>query len=203
MSIYIAFEGPIAAGKTTLTQLLAEHINAEVIFEDVDGNEFLADFYEDRARWSLPMQLWFLATRHEQLCAISNLKSPFVVADYSYAKETVFALLLLNDRELRLYHRIAKHVTANVAQPTVIVYLDAVDDVLLQRIKKRGRPYETAIDSDYLDSVREAYEKYFLSTGVSNVLRYDTSLLDLDSEVQLRNLYNSILDAARGSRLCS
>src|SRR3954454_25395706 len=96
---YIAFEGPIGAGKTTLAKLLAQHIGCELILEDPDGNEFLSDFYTDRPRWSLPMQLSFLIARHKQLEAVAAPRDRPVVADYTHAKNDVFGQLLLKDRE--------------------------------------------------------------------------------------------------------
>ena len=120
---YIGFEGPIGAGKTTLAQLLAAHIDATLILEDVDGNEFLADFYGDKQRWSLGMQLWFLAARHQQLSAVVSSRTGSVVADYTYAKDGIFARTLLRDRELRLYDKISFGLTASVAQADLVVYL--------------------------------------------------------------------------------
>lgn len=195
MTIHIGFEGPIAAGKTTLANLMANHIGAKLVLEDVDGNEFLADFYKDRARWSLAMQLWFLATRHDQLSQIPCAEDNFVVADYTYAKEAVFAQLLLNDRELRLYNQITAGLTANVAKPDLVVYLDAENDVLLSRIEKRGRSYEASINTEYLESVRQAYERKSISNYATSFLRFDTTHLDINSDIELSDLYRRILSA--------
>jgi deoxyguanosine kinase len=189
---YVAFEGPIAAGKTTLATLFAEHIGAKLVLEDFDGNEFLSDFYGDRDRWSLAMQASFLAARREQL---NRLPKPFarpVVADYSHWKDGIFAGLLLQGRELRLFNRLDGICENSASPPNVIVYLDADNDVLLERIRIRGRPYEASIDCAYLDSLRKAYERALPLWGESKVMRYDTSSLDLSSAAQMNRLYNQI-----------
>jgi deoxyadenosine/deoxycytidine kinase len=193
--LYIGFEGPIGAGKTTLAQLLAAHTGARLLLENVDGNEFLPDFYADHPRWALAMQLSFLVTRHGQLSAAASLGGAAIVADYTLAKDAIFASMLLRDRELRLYDDIAAGFTAGMAQPNLVVYLDAEDSVLLDRIRKRGHPYEASITSSYLDSIRGAYEKHFASTAALTILRYDTTTLNLKSELELGALYVRILSA--------
>jgi deoxyadenosine/deoxycytidine kinase len=114
---YIAFEGPIAAGKTTLATLLATHLSADLLLEEFEGNEFLADFYIDRQRWSLPMQLWFFSARIPALKSIRRPTQRAIVADYTSRKDALFARLLLNDRELRLFNRVVALAASNVCQP--------------------------------------------------------------------------------------
>lgn len=188
---YIGFEGPIGAGKTTLAGLLTAHLDARLMLEDVDGNEFLADFYADRGRWALPMQLWFLTARHRQLTSIAGVADQPIVGDYTYAKDRIFARTLLAERELRLYDRIASGLR-ELRHPDFVVYLDATDDVLLQRIAKRNRRYETAITSEYLDEIRSAYEHHFRDGREPNVLRVNTSTLNLESS-ELHDLFDTIL----------
>jgi len=190
---YIAFEGPIAAGKTTLATRLAAHISSDLVLEDFEGNEFLADFYSNRERWSLPMQLWFLSARIPPLKSIQRTAARANVADYTSRKDPLFARLLLKDRELRLFDRIAAVAASEISQPDLIVYLDARTDVLLERIRQRRRVYEEAIDDVYLDALRDAYDKDLKSTGGLNVFRYDTSTLDLQSEAQMRSFYELIM----------
>jgi deoxyguanosine kinase len=192
---YIAFEGPIAAGKTTLATLFAAHTSSELVLEDFEGNEFLADFYSNRNRWSLPMQLWFLSARIPTLKAIHRTSERAKVADYTSRKDALFARLLLKDRELRLFDRIAAVAASDISQPDLIVYLDARTDVLLERIRQRGRVYEEAIDGAYLDALREAYDENLTSNGGLNVFRYDTSTLDLKSDAQMRALYKAIMES--------
>jgi deoxyguanosine kinase len=189
---YIGFEGPIAAGKTTVARLLAKHMDAKLVLEDVDGNEFLPDFYAVPDRWSLSMQLWFLTARHQQLSAVTAERDGNVVADYTYAKDGIFARTLLKGRDLRLYNRIAAGLRS-LPQPDLLVYLDADDEVLVDRIARRGRPYEKSITPAYLDSVRSAYERYLESGAEPNVFRFNTGNLDLTSDAQLTDLYSQIL----------
>ena len=193
---YIGFEGPIGAGKTTLAQLLALHLNATLILEDVDGNAFLPDFYRDKDRWALGTQMAFLISRYEQLRTIPPSRNRPVVADYTQAKDPIFARALLHDREVELYERVSAGLDASIFRPDLTVYVDARNDVLLDRIRRRNRPYETSIDAEYLDALRAAYAHHRKSTGEVRVLSFDTSTLDLGSESQLSAMYKKIMDAA-------
>ena len=192
---YIGFEGPIGAGKTTLAQLLAVHLGATLILEDVDGNEFLPDFYANRERWALGAQLAFLISRYEQLRTIPPVRSRPVVSDYTQAKDPIFARTLLHDREVELYERISVALDACVSRPDITVYVDATNDVLLDRIRQRNRPYEVSIDAEYLDALRDAYVRHHNSTGRLQGLTIDTSSLNLRSASQLNGLYKKILSA--------
>jgi len=193
---YIGFEGPIGAGKTTLAQLLAMHLGATLILEDVDGNEFLPDFYADRERWALGTQLAFLISRYEQLRTIPPSRSKPVVSDYTKAKDPIFARALLHDREVELYERLSVGLDASVSRPDLTVYVDARNDVLLDRIRRRNRPYETSIDANYLEALRNAYTRHHNTVGKLQVLSFDTSELNLRSEAQLGSLFKKILAAA-------
>ena len=192
---YIGFEGPIGAGKTTLAQLLALHLNATLILEDVDGNAFLPDFYRDKDRWALGTQMAFLISRYEQLRTIPPSRKRPVVADYTQAKDPIFARALLHDREVELYERVSAGLDASIFRPDLTVYVDARNDVLLDRIRRRDRPYERLIDAEYLDALRAAYAHHRNSTGEVRVLSFDTSTLDLGSESQLNSLYKKIMEA--------
>ncbi len=193
---YIGFEGPIGAGKTTLAQLLALHLGATLILEDVDGNAFLPDFYVNRERWALGAQLAFLISRYEQLRTIPPSRNRPVVSDYTQAKDPIFARALLHDREVELYERLSVGLDASVSRPDLTVYVDAQNDVLLDRIRRRNRSYEVSIDAEYLDALRDAYTRHHNSTGRLQVLTIDTSALNLRSESQLNSLYKKILAAA-------
>jgi deoxyguanosine kinase len=193
---YIGFEGPIGAGKTTLAQLLAVHLGATLILEDVDGNAFLPDFYADRERWALGTQLAFLISRYEQLRTIPPSRTRPVVSDYTQAKDPIFARVLLHDREVELYKRLTVGLDVSVPRPDLTVYVDAGNEILLDRIRRRNRPYEASINGEYLDALREAYARHHESIGKLQVLTIDTSSLDLRSESQLDSLYKRILTAA-------
>ncbi len=193
---YIGFEGPIGAGKTTLAQLLALHLGATLVLEDVDGNAFLPDFYADRDRWALGTQLAFLISRYEQLRTIPPSRTRPVISDYTQAKDPIFARTLLHDREVELYERLTVGLDASVPRPDVTVYVDARNDILLDRIRRRNRPYEASIDAEYLDALRQAYARHHSSIGRLQVLSFDTSELNLRSESHLHGLYKKILAAA-------
>jgi deoxyadenosine/deoxycytidine kinase len=164
--------------------------------EDIDGNEFLPDFYADKERWALGMQLAFLISRYEQLRKIPPIRSSPVVSDYTQAKDPIFARALLHDREVELYQRLSIGLDASVSRPDLTVYLDARDDILLDRIRRRNRPYETSIDAKYLDALRDAYARHHNSTGRLQVLSFDTSTPNLRSKSQLNSLFKKILAAA-------
>lgn len=193
---YIGFEGPIGAGKTTLAQLLALHLGATLILEDVDGNAFLPDFYIDKGRWALGTQLAFLISRYEQLRTIAPSRTRPVVSDYTQAKDPIFARALLNDREVELYERLSMGLHASAPRPDLTVYVDARNDVLLERIRKRNRPYEASINAAYLNALREAYSHHHDTIGRLQILTIDTSDLNLQSEAELEKLYRRILAAA-------
>jgi deoxyguanosine kinase len=189
----ITFEGPIAAGKTTHAKLLAERLGTQPLLEDFPRNEFLEDFYNDKERWALPMQLAFLAMRYSQLSTVVAPLTRPVLIDYSHLKDSAFAQLLLEGRELRLYDQVSVAFQANIVQPDLIIYLDARDDVLLDRIRQRNRPYEAVIDAAYQQSVRDAYEKAFRARPDLIISRYDTSDLDLESFSDVQGLQDAVL----------
>ena len=193
---YIGFEGPIGAGKTTLAQLLALHLGATLVLEDIDGNEFLPDFYVDKERWALGTQMAFLISRYEQLRKIPPIRSCPVVSDYTQAKDPIFARALLHDREVDLYERLSIALDASLSPPDLTVYVDARNDILLDRIRRRNRAYEASIDVKYLDALRDAYARHNNSTGRLQVLSLDTSTLNLRSKSQLNSLFKNILAAA-------
>lgn len=172
------------------------HLGATLILEDVDGNDFLPDFYASRERWALGAQIAFLISRYEQLRTISSTRGRPVVSDYTQAKDPIFARVLLSQREVELYERVSAGLDVSVCRPDLTVYLDARDDVLLHRIRQRNRPYEASIDTAYLNALREAYARHHQSTGRVQVLSVDTSELDLRSESQLKSLFAKIMAAA-------
>jgi len=186
-------------GKTTHAKLLAQQLKSQPLLEDFPGNEFLADFYGDKKRWALPMQLSFLALRCAQLRTVVSPLTQAVVIDYSYLKDPAFAQLLLTDRELRLHQQISAAFKATIVEHDLIVYLDARNDILLERIRKRNRPYEAVIDSAYQQSLRDAYEKAFRENPQLKIVRYDTSDLDLNSIADVRRLQETVLAFLRSS----
>lgn len=195
--MYIAFEGPIGAGKTTLARLLAKELgaNTQICLEGFEQNPFLSDFYKDRARWALPMQLTFLLDRRKQLSQIDPGPRN-IIADHSLLKEAVFAPLVLNSDELALYTQLSQAIPAPDVTPDLYVYVDASTEELLRRIDTRGRPYEKDIDAGYLDRLRSAYDDIFARRTSLRTIRLDTATIDLSNGAKLKALWDQILAEA-------
>jgi deoxyguanosine kinase len=190
---FVVFEGPIASGKTTHSSLLAQRLAVEPILEHFLENPFLVDFYKERQRWAALMQLWFLMARQEQLRDVSFPTKNLIITDYSPLKNGIFARALLTERELTLYEQIAAKVAESYVQPNLVVYLDATNEILLQRIRLRNRPFESTIDSDYLDKLRGSYDREFAKNQNLKVLRLSTSKIDLASREDVFGVQNAIL----------
>ena len=160
---YIAVEGPIGVGKTTLAQRLAQSFGSELILEDADNNPFLERFYQDMRSGALQTQLFFLFQRARQLDSIiqSDMFQPVHVADYLMEKDKLFAQLTLDAEEYKLYEQVYAHVTVNIPQPDLVIYLQAPVSTLQKRIAMRGRHYERAISDRYLESLGESYARFF------------------------------------------
>jgi len=160
---YIAVEGPIGVGKTALARRLATEFGSQLILEEVDDNQFLGKFYEDPARYALHAQLFFLLERYRQQQGLDYavLAERGGVADYLFAKDAIFAGVTLQEEELALYRQVYRLLDAQIPKPDLVVYLEARPDVLLERIKKRGRDFERAIDADYLERLTEAFRSFF------------------------------------------
>ncbi|MGK3995889.1 deoxynucleoside kinase [Sorangium sp. So ce1024] len=188
----VAFEGPIAAGKTTLAELFAKASGAHILLEAFGANEFLADFYSDQKRWALPMQVGFLLARHQQFSSSVNVGAP-VVADHSYEKDLIFSRLLLSGRELRLYESVRHALGPLMRTPSLFVYLDASDEILLKRIRLRNRPYEAAITATYLQRLRESYQRELLARQDIAIIHQDTSNIDIKSDNDIAALHDRIL----------
>src|SRR5271170_2178121 len=150
---YIAVEGPIGVGKTSLAQALAARLNARLILEDVAGNPFLARFYADPDKYALPLQLYFLLTRYEQQrqLAQQDLFSQATVTDYLFAKDRLFARLNLAPDELSLYEQVYPLLDARMPKPDLVVHIRAGAGVLAERLRKRNRDFERDISLEYLE----------------------------------------------------
>ena len=160
---YIAIEGPIGVGKTTLTKYLAESFNYETFLEKAEENPFLDRFYNNEDNMALPTQLFFLFQRVQQLKNLrqSDLFTPVYVADFLIEKDQLFAQVVLDDEELKLYQQVYDHLTIDAPKPDLVIYLQAPTDVLLQRIEKRGIQSEQKISADYLRALNETYTEFF------------------------------------------
>ena len=198
--LYVAVEGPIGVGKTTLIHRLRERMNARLVLEVVEENPFLARFYDDRERYAFQTQLFFLMSRFQQQQELlqGDLFEPTILSDYHLLKDRIFAQLTLKNDELALYERVYRSLENHILQPDVLVYLHARQEVLHERIAKRGRPFEEDLDPNYLIALSEAYHHYFAHYDRRvPLLSLDTSDLDyVASDAVLDQLYERILTLA-------
>jgi len=177
---YIALEGPIGVGKTTLATQLAEHFKGRLVLELAEENPFLPDFYRNRQRFAFHTQLFFLMSRYRQQeeFASYDLFSEMVMSDYLFAKDRIFARINLTDRELALYDRVASALEQNIIWPDLVIYLTASVGTLLERIKKRNRSFEKGFDPDYLEGLCESYSDFFFHFGRTPLLVVKTDAFD-------------------------
>ncbi len=174
----IVIEGNIGAGKTTLATKIAENFNAKLVLEGFADNPFLPKFYEDSARYALPLEMSFLADRYQQLSedlTQLDLFKQFIVSDYYIFKSLIFSRVTLQEDEYRLYHRIFEIMYKDIPKPDLYVYLYQNTEQLLANIKKRGRSYEQEIPSDYLDKINKGYLEYIKQQKDLNIIVIDVS----------------------------
>ena len=186
---YIAIEGPIGVGKTTLARILGEALPAEVLLEVFEENPFLSDFYADRARYAFQTQIFFLLSRYRQqhrVIADTRARNT-LVSDYLFAKDWLFAHLNLTGDELAMYERVHAILGQQIPTPDLVVYLDASTDTLLDRIAQRDRSYERQMERSYLDDLRRAYGAFFADYTSAPVLALDTDGLDIIRDTDARN----------------
>jgi deoxyadenosine/deoxycytidine kinase len=178
---FIAVEGPIGVGKTTLAKKLADSFNAELLLEGAADNPFLEKFYQDPKAGALPAQLYFLFQRNRQLQELrqGDMFSPNHVADFLMDKDRLFARVTLDYDELSLYEQVYDNLTIDAPQPDLVIYLQAPAQVLLKRIRKRGRSMENTITDEYLNRLSAAYTDYFHYYNASPLLIVNASGMDL------------------------
>ena len=183
---YIVVEGPIGVGKTSLSRRLAHSLNGELLLEGADANPFLEKFYIDPRGSALPTQLFFLFQRAKQLQALrqSDMFSPVKVADFLMDKDRLFAQLNLDDDELRLYDQAYSNLTLDIPEPDLVIYLQAPVDVLVKRVKQRGRVIERNMDADYLQQVIDAYTHFFHYYNSAPLLIVNATEIDLVNNSQ-------------------
>jgi deoxyguanosine kinase len=180
-NLYIAIEGGIGVGKTTLARLIKGEFDAELLLEVFEENPFLGDFYADRERYAFQTQIFFLLSRYRQQHKViqQTLKRSSLISDYTFAKDRLFAHLNLGDDELSMYERVHTILAEKISTPDLVVYLQADTDTLMERIAVRDRSYERGMSRDYIDSVRLAYERFFTGYTEAPVLTIDTNNLNV------------------------
>jgi deoxyadenosine/deoxycytidine kinase len=182
---YIALEGPIGVGKTNLAKRLARRLGAHLVLEPAAENPFLEKFYADMRQYAFATQVVFLVSRYRQQAELNRryLFRPLTVSDYILAKDRIFAGLTLSEEEFRLYHQLYDVMASRAATPDVVVLLQARVEVLLDRIRRRGIPYETELEPAYLERLAAAYDEFFRLYEASPLLVVDTSDLDYTKTV--------------------
>ncbi len=201
---YIAIEGPIGVGKTSLAERVSTRLDATAVLEDPE-NPFLADFYSGRPGAALQTQLFYLLNRHRQLLTLrqADLFAQMTVCDYLFDKDKIFAYLNLDDNELFIYQRLFDLLARDVPPPDLVVYLQAPTDVLLRRLKERpAAESETADpDPDYIRELNEAYQHFFFHYTATPLLVVETSHVDLHaSDEALDDLIRQIRAMNRGTQ---
>jgi 2-amino-4-hydroxy-6-hydroxymethyldihydropteridine diphosphokinase len=190
---YLAIEGNIGAGKTTLATKISENFNAKLILERFAENPFLPSFYEDQARYAFPLEMSFLADRYQQFTEDTNqldLFKSFMVSDYDIYKSLIFAKVTLQQNEFELYRKVFNFMYKEVKKPRIYVYLYQTTERLLEQIKKRGRDYEQNIELSYLERINRGYFDFLKTYPKENQLVIDVSHLDFVSN---NNDYETIL----------
>ncbi|HTI50603.1 MAG TPA: deoxynucleoside kinase [Planctomycetaceae bacterium] len=196
---FIAVEGPIRAGKSTLANVLAETLHARRLSEP-ENNPFLDRFYLGEPGMAFATQMWFLMERHEQLQNIGDFSFP-VVADYLFEKDKIFAYINLTDAELALYNRYYQLFRGEIPTPELVIYLQATPDVLKQRLKRKGIPGERAISDKYIEQVVAAYEHYFFHYSASDLLVVNTSDIDfVHNNRDLQALLKRLTEPVHGTQ---
>jgi deoxyguanosine kinase len=177
---YIAIEGVIGAGKSTLAKMLAEELGAELLLDEAMNNPFLVDFYKNPTRYAFSAQLYFLLTRYQQqqTLLIRDLFAQKIVADYSFARDPIFASVNLNPLEQTLYNRILPLLQGNIPKPDLTIYIQASMPVLLERIRKRNFAFEKSIDPDYIQQLNDAFNYFFFHYEDSPLLVVKTDNID-------------------------
>lgn len=183
--MYLAIEGVIGVGKTTLARLLQSPFQSDLVLEVFEENPFLSDFYADRERYAFQTQIFFLLSRyHQQRRSVPEIlqRNAPLISDYTFAKDALFASINLLGDELEMYRRVHDALAEKIPAPDLILYLRADTDVLMQRIASRDRPYERNMDREYIDRLNQAYDSFFVTPPAGQeilpVLVMDTNQLD-------------------------
>ena len=192
---YIAIEGVIGVGKTSLAHLLAERLNARLVLEKPEENPFLEDFYRNSAAYAFQTQIFFLLSRYKQQKEFpqQDLFHHITIADYLFAKDKIFAHINLSENELVLYDHIIELMEPGIPKPDLVIYLQSSTDRLMKNIKIRGRDYEKPMTEEYIRTLNEAYNHFFFNYHETPLLVVNSSRIDfVNKEKDLENLIDVI-----------
>jgi len=195
--MYVAIEGVIGVGKTTLVRLLQNTFDAEILLEVFEENPFLSDFYGDRERYAFQTQIFFLLSRyHQQRRTVNEMISTSrnLFADYTFAKDALFARINLKGDELDMYYKVHEALAEKIQKPDLLIYLQASTDTLMQRITLRDRPYERQMERSYIDELNQAYDDFFAKPfDHTPILVVDTNNLNvIQNPAELKLIENRI-----------
>jgi len=203
---YIAIEGVIGVGKTSLTKKLSDHFGGRILLEQHEENPFLKDFYDNPRQFAFPVQLFFLLSRYRQQQEIPQreLFQDLLVTDYMFAKDRIFASLNLEDRELILYDKVALMLERDILKTDLAIYLQSSTERLMSNIRKRNRNYEKTITSEYIRSLNEAYNRFFLNYSDSPLLIVNSTEIDfVNKEEDFEDLIHQIARPISGTQYYS
>ena len=200
---YVAIEGVIGVGKTSLAQLLEERLNAKLVMEKFEENPFLADFYIDPERYAFQTQLFFLLSRYRQQLELRQIDvfNKLVISDYMFVKDRLFASLNLDEKEMSLYDSVATILEKNILNPDLVIYLQADTSRLMDRILHRGRDFEKNISPEYIEGLNQVYNEYFFRFKDCPLLIINTNDIDfVHNENDLEEVISYIRQPVSGTK---
>ncbi len=200
---YIAIEGPIGVGKTSLAELLSKELGARLVLEDFEDNPFLPDFYNDPERFGFQTQLFFLLQRYRQQQDLRQVDmfQKLLITDYMFVKDRLFASLNLGDKEMHLYDTVASLLERNIIKPDLVIYLQADTDVLMKNIEKRGRNMERNVTWEYIDALNQVYTEYFFRYQDTPLVIINTNNIDfVENENDLKEVIDYIRQPVSGTK---
>lgn len=200
---YIAIEGPIGVGKTSLANLMSKELSARLVREEFDENPFLPDFYKDPERFAFQTQLFFLLQRYRQQQELRQVDmfQKLLITDYMFVKDRLFASLNLSEKEMQLYDTVANLLERNIIKPDLVIYLQADTDTLMKNIAKRGREMETGITYEYIDALSQVYTEYFFRYQDTPLVIINTNNIDfVHNEDDLKEVIKYIRQPVSGTK---
>ena len=200
---YIAIEGPIGVGKTSLANMMCKELGARLVLEAFEENPFLPDFYKDPERYAFQTQLFFLLQRYRQQQELRQVDmfQNLLITDYMFVKDRLFASLNLSEKEMHLYDTVANLLERNIIKPDMVIYLQADTDTLMKNIAQRGREMETEITYEYIDALSQVYTEYFFRYQDTPLVIINTNNIDfVHNEDDLKEVINYIRQPVSGTK---